>query len=284
MQQHRRAVEQTIDGMEAFFDVAVAGAGPAGLTAALFAARAGLSVLVLGGGSGQLSEATALDNFPGFLDSDDSLKGAEWLTVTRRQAAQAGALFAQAGLLVSRITQNDNNGMFALELDHDNLVVPARSFIIATGATARRLPLSENYDHLWGRQVHSCAICDGSAYQNRRVVVVGGGDAAVDAALLLATRHNAQVTLVHRRDEFRARSSLRLLKETSGVTVLTPFIFQEYVLDPSSQKLTGVVVQNVVGDESTQTIACDGVFIMIGSTPNTAFLAPPQAADAGGSE
>jgi len=286
---HRRAVEQTtsVDTIAdiAAWDLVVVGAGPAGLTAALFGARAGLTVLVVGSRTGQLSETAQLDNFPSFVVGGG---GQEWLHATRQQAATAGAHFAVAGLLVERIAvaEPEKGGRFSLQLS--NHEVPARSVIVATGATARRLHLPRE-DALWGRQVHSCAICDASAYRNRRVVVVGGGDAAIDAAILLA-RHAQSVTLVHRRDAFRASNqrNLQLLVQQQQqqqqqhelsriVSIQTPYAVREYVVDAATQKLTGVVLQHATDrDEPAQTIPCDGVFVLIGSTPNTEFLQQTQ--------
>lgn len=131
-------------------DVAVVGAGPAGLTASLFAARAGLTAVVFGSSVGQLSEATDLDNFPGFSGSHG---GQEWLTVTRQQAAEAGVRFAQAGLVVDRVTKQ-SDGLFFLELLSPPLLsLQARSVIVATGASARRLEIVGE-DALWGKHVH----------------------------------------------------------------------------------------------------------------------------------
>lgn len=253
------------------FDVAVAGAGPAGLTAALFAARAGLSVIVLGSTQGQLSETAALDNFPSFLGGGG---GEGWLTATRQQAASVGVRFAQAGMLVQSIGRDGAD--FVVSTDNNDLSFSARSAIVATGSTARRLGLGQE-DLLWGKQVHSCAICDGSTYHNKRVVVVGGGDAAVDAAILLA-RHAASVTIVHRRTDFRASNqrNVQMLEELSNVKLKVPFTAQQYIVKDG--KLTGVLVEDVNDKKSTETIHCDGVFVMIGSTPNTAFLTDSRTA------
>ena len=298
--QHRRAVESATESTPSW-DVAIVGAGPSGLTAALFAARAGLAVLVLGSSStGQLAETSSLDNFPSFVGgaADAGVGkdagagaggGAAWLTVTQRQAAAAGVHFAQAGLRVAQIVrQNDSdneNDLFYLQLEsnrHHHLPdIPSRSIVIATGSTARRLNLPLE-PQLWGKQVHSCAICDGFIYSNKSVIVVGGGDAAIDAALLLA-RHAASVTLVHRRSEFRASNqrNVLLLHQNERIRILTPYTVQEYVLSPAPansdthQQLASVRVQKLEDHplKTTEIIRCDGVFVMIGSTPNTKFLA-----------
>jgi len=262
------------------YDIVVAGAGPAGLTAALFAARAGLSVLVLGSSTGQLSEATALDNFPSFYGG----KGEDWLVATKKQVASVkGVHFGQGGLLLSRIEQTKDS--FALSLEDNKYTVTARSVIVATGATGKRLGL-EHENKLWGKAVHSCAICDGSSYSKKTVVVVGGGDAALDAAILLS-RHAERVILIHRRTEFRAsnQQNWQLIQDMPNVQLQTPYIVTRYEIsnrNPDDHiQLTGVTVQHATTG-STERIACDGVFVMIGATPNTDFCKGTLELDAEG--
>lgn len=267
------------------YDAIVIGAGPAGLTAALFAARAGLAVLVFGSDSGQLSEASALENFPSFFGGGRNNNGQTWLTITKQQAADAQVHFAQAGLLVQKIRKDKHT--FLLDLDGSSfpksgLNVQSRAVIVASGAKSRKLDLPFE-EQLWGTSVHSCAICDGSSYLNRTVVVVGGGDAAVDAALLLS-RHAANVVVLHRRDDFRSSSqhNLQSMRYSRNIKVITPYTVERYetvTIEASNSErmhetkmvMTGVLVRNQNTD-ATETIQCDGVFIMIGSTPNTEFL------------
>jgi thioredoxin reductase (NADPH) len=274
-----------------FFDVVVVGAGPAGLTAALFSARAGLSVLVTGSDAGQLAEAAALDNFPG---SAESAGGAAWLATAKRQAAAAGAHFAAAGLLVSKLHQrtdeDDERSLFSLEISSsESLTVHSRAVIVATGATNRRLHLDQE-TALWGKSVHSCAICDGSAYAhgNQTVLVVGGGDAAVEAALLLS-RHAATVVVVHRREEFRAshQRNVEAMRSQPNIHVQTPYALEAYETDAHQNLVAVRLVRRGGGDDMeytkpTEQMACDGVFVMIGSTPNTDFLKGTVALDAEG--
>ncbi|CAB9515487.1 34.2 kDa protein in rubredoxin operon [Seminavis robusta] len=287
---------------QGFYDVAVLGTGPAGLTAALFAARAGLSVLVLGSDGGSLlSETDRLENFPSFVLANNNNKGTQWLEQTKQQAAQWGANFAQAGLLVDKLEiqqqQQQESSLlttFTMNLGSPQpLQVHSRTVIVATGATARRLglPLEEE---LWGKSVHSCAICDGSSYVDRTVIVVGGGDAAVDGALLLS-RYAKQVILVHRRTQLRASNqrNVELLRTTPNIRVEVPYVVQKLetfqaVMGGHQQKqkqemLAAVDLRDVESGE-TQRIACDGVFELIGSTPNTQWLtnnAGPQMTSEG---
>jgi glutaredoxin len=145
------------------------------------------------------------------------------------------------------------------------------TIILATGATGRKLGLP-NEELLWGKSIHSCAICDGSSYQNKTVVVVGGGDAAIDAAILLS-RHAREVVVIHRREEFRASNHLNLktLFAISKIDVKKPFVVVEFLLKDDALNLVGIRIRNILTNK-TATLSCDGAFIMIGSTPNTQFL------------
>ena len=261
-----------------FYDVVVVGSGPAGLTASLFAVRAGLNVLVIGSGTGLLSEAMSLDNFPSWYDmfsppasgESDSLStgGMSWIATTRVQTASAGVHFARPGLTVLKITKKPDN-IFSLNIS--GTMLDTVTVILATGATGRKLNLP-NEELLWGRSIHSCAICDGSSYQNKTVLVVGGGDAAVDAAILLS-RHARAVILIHRRDTFRASNqrNLKALFTIAKTAIKTPFVVDEFLLKDKALKFSGVRIRNTLSNE-TETLICDGVFVMIGSTPNTHFL------------
>ena len=258
-----------------FYDLVVVGAGPAGLTASLFAARAGLNVLVVGSESGLLSEATSLDNFPSWKHPNYAEKGSStnaggqlWLEVTKQQAADTGVYFAVPGLTVSEITQK-RDSLFSLTISGNT--VNTMAVIVATGATGRKLnlPLEASF---WGKSVHSCAICDGSAYKMKTVVVVGGGDAAVDAAILLS-RHARSVIVVHRRNSLRASNqrNIQLMTRIPVVQVKTPFTVSQYLTNEASTTFVGVEIRDVDTNE-TEVVECDGIFVMIGSSPNTQFL------------
>lgn len=257
-----------------FFDLVVVGAGPAGLTASLFASRAGLNVLVIGSESGLLSEAMSLDNFPSWNSptlgerSPSNAGGQFWLETTKRQAVETGVHFAVPGLIVSEITQSEDS-LFSLHISGN--VVKAMAVIIATGATGRRLDLPHETS-FWGKSIHSCAICDGSSYKGKSVVVVGGGDAAVDAAILLS-RHARSVTVVHRRHTFRASNqrNLQVMLNIPIVQVKTPFTVSQYLTTAENTMFAGMEIRNAETSE-TEVVDCDGIFVMIGSSPNTEFL------------
>jgi thioredoxin reductase (NADPH) len=259
------------------YDVVIAGAGPAGLAAALFAGRAGLKTLVTGSATGQLSETERLENFPSWKDRGGG--GESWLEAAQRQASLVGVDFAEPGLLVSTMVRHEELGTFVLQLGTNaksSPVVLSRAVIVATGATQRRLGLPHE-EELWGKSIHSCAICDGSAYAGREgmtVVVVGGGDAAMDAAMLLARQEGTQVIVVHRQKRFRAsnRHNVEQVLSSRQIQVRTQWEVERYERNVDTQQLQAIHVRHVKEEEKTERIPCNGVFLMIGSTPNTQWL------------
>lgn len=263
-----------------FYDVTILGAGPAGLSAAMFSAKAGLSVVVLGSQSGLLSETPRLENYAGFVVDNPQDKGKagggsgeQWLAVARSQANQWGAHFALPGLLAESLTHENNE--FHITTQLETTIFRSKSVIVATGATPRRLnlPLEEA---LWGKNLHNCAICDGHMYNQptSTVLVIGGGDAAVDAALYLS-RQAGKVIMIHRKttfDKVRTKSSLELLKMQVNIEVWTPHIVTEWKSNEKDDiQLAGARVKNVLTGEE-KIVKCDGAFLMIGATPNTDFL------------
>ena len=265
------------------FDVVVAGAGPSGLTAALFASRAGLKVLVLGSPStGLLSQTKHLDNFPSFVGkpTSNTLTGPDWVDATLAQTKSWGATFGPPGLFATSMERQriaeDSDVFFSLTTS-ENTEIRAWSVIAATGATPRKLGLAGE-DPLWGNSLHNCAICDGHLYQGSEqkpstVLVVGGGDASLDAALLLA-RYATKVVLVHRRKEFTSAHnlvSLDAVRATPNIEIMTPYVVEQWITkkeDPS--QLVGAQLSSPGASENKkQTIDIDGAFVMIGASPNT---------------
>ena len=240
-------------------DVIIIGGGPAGYTAALYAARANLSPLVIEGFNwgGQLMITSEVENYPGYRDG---VMGPEMMAEFRAQAERFGAEFVTDD--VTRIDLSERP--FKIYVGDDEYV--GKSVIVATGATARQLGL-ESERALHGRGVTYCATCDAAFYREREVVVVGGGDSAMEEALYL-TKFASKVTLVHRRGEFRASQIMvDRVKDHERIEILTPFVVEE-VLGVDTGKLTGVLLRNVETDE-TMEYATDGLFVAIGHDPTT---------------
>lgn len=243
-------------------NVVIIGSGPAGSTAALYAARANLNPIVLQGNQpgGQLTTTTDVENFPGYKNG---INGFELVMDLQQQAERFGARYANH--TVETIEQNDDKS-FKLILDGNN-VMETKTIIVATGATARYMGLP-NEDRLKNKGVSACATCDGAFFRDVPIVVIGGGDTAVEEALFL-TRFASKVYVVHRRDELRASKVMadRLLAldkvEMVWDSVLTDVIGETSV--------TGVEVKNIKTDKIKQ-IECGAMFLAIGHTPNTTFL------------
>lgn len=234
------------------YDMAVVGAGPAGCTAALYAARAGLDVLVLErlGPGGQMAQTQHIENYPGFPDGAD---GAALADGMKAGAERAGAIFLPADVRSAQLTGR------VKELQTDGGPVLARTVVLATGAGPRRLGLPQE-DELPG--VSYCAACDGAFFRGKDVAVVGGGNSAVSEALLLS-RLCRHVTLVHRRSTFRASAAeLAALEKQDNVTFCRNSTVTELL---GRERLTGIRLQN--GRE----LEISGLFVCIGRTPVSAL-------------
>ncbi len=240
-------------------EVIIIGGGPAGYTAALYAARANLTPLVIEGFNwgGQLMITSEVENYPGYRDG---VMGPEMMAEFRAQAARFGTEF-----LTDDVTRIDlSERPFKVYVGDDEYL--SQTVIVATGATARQLGL-ESERALHGRGVTYCATCDAAFYRDREVVVVGGGDSAMEEALYL-TKFATKVTLVHRRGEFRASQIMvDRVKAHERIEILTPFVVEE-VLGVDTGKLTGVLLRNIETDE-TMEYATDGLFVAIGHDPTT---------------
>ena len=240
-------------------DVIVIGGGPAGFTAALYAARADLNPLVIEGfqWGGQLMITSDVENYPGYADG---VLGPKMMSDFRRQAERFGAEF-----VTDDVTKVDfSERPFGVWVGDEEY--RARAVIVATGATARQLGL-ESEIALQGRGVTYCATCDGAFYRDKEVVVVGGGDSAMEEASFL-TRFASKVTVVHRRNEFRASQIMeRRAREHEKIEFLTPYVVED-VLGVEDGKLSGLRLRNVETDE-TLDLEADGLFVAIGHDPNT---------------
>lgn len=239
--------------------VVIIGAGPAGLTAAIYTGRANLSPLVIEGmqPGGQLTTTNDIENFPGFPEGID---GSVLMGQVRDQAERFGTRYQFGEVVSADLSQRP----FKLTLTEGE-VIEAQTVIIATGATARYLGLDSEKKFL-GRGVSACATCDGAFYRDVPVVVVGGGDTACEEAMFL-TRFASKVTLIHRRDELRASKIMaERTVQHEKIEMCWDSVVEEVLGDDSG--VTGVRVKNVkTGDVSE--ISCVGYFSAIGHKPNT---------------
>jgi thioredoxin reductase (NADPH) len=240
----------------------IIGGGPAGYTAAIYAARAGLNpVCVEGYGSGgQIIRSGQVHNFPGH---PDGIAGEELADRIRSQAIAAGARIVTS--LVDSVTQKAPP--FLVETDSMRFL--AQTIIVATGAEPRRLGLPSE-DEFEGRGVCYCAICDGPFFRDKHVAVVGGGDTAFEEALLLSSVAES-VVLVHRRKEFRASAAVRqALIERTNITLLNPHVVTE-VLGNDQSGVTGIRIRSVTNG-SMRDIEVAGLFVAIGHDPATSLF------------
>ncbi|KKO53055.1 thioredoxin-disulfide reductase [Paenibacillus sp. DMB20] len=250
----------------------IIGTGPAGLTAAIYLARANMNPLIIEGPQpgGQLTTTTEVENFPGFVDG---IQGPELMDNMRKQAERFGAEFHTGW--VNGVDMSERP--FKLNVEGLGEIV-AETLIISTGATAKYLGIPGEQDNV-GRGVSTCATCDGFFFRNKEIVVVGGGDSALEEANFL-TRFASKVTLVHRRDELRASKIMqdraRANEKIQWALNRTPV---EIVADERGVK--GIkVTNNVTGEE--ETIEASGVFVAIGHHPNTGFLGGQITTDPNG--
>jgi len=257
--------------LKGHYKVVILGSGPAGLTAALYASRASLEPLVVEGGGGndptdvpggQLMLTTDVDNYPGF---PKGILGPELMEQMRKQAERFGAEFVSGQLDEASLQERP----FALKLQAG--AIRADTLIVATGATARWLGLPEELEFrtkIGG--VSACATCDGFFYKAKEVLVVGGGDTAMEEATFL-TKFASKVTVVHRRDTLRAS---RIMQDRARANPKIAWIFDSVVakiLGGPGKGVTGAVLRNLKTGVETE-VACGGIFMAIGHVPNTAVL------------
>jgi len=243
-------------------NVIIMGSGCAGLTAAVYAARANLNPLVIRGteAGGQLTLTTAVENYPGF---PEGVQGPELVERMKAQAEVFGADFLEGSITCVDLSQRP----FVLEVGNKRM--ETRTLIIASGASARLLGIASERA-LLGKGVSTCATCDGYFFRKKSVVVVGGGDTAMEDALFL-TRFATEVSVIHRRDRLRAS---KIMQERAQKNAKIKFIWDtvvEDILDPTKGLVEGVELRNVKTKMATRK-ACDGVFVGIGHRPNTDVL------------
>ena len=239
--------------------VIIIGSGCAGLTAAIYAARADLKPLVLDGyePGGQLALTTMVENFPGF---PDGILGPELIENSRKQAQRFGTEFHSGAVTSVDLSQRP----FKIVAGKESY--EAETLIVAAGASARMLGI-ESERHLLGHGVSTCATCDGFFFRGKEIMVVGGGDTAMEEATFL-TKFASKVTLVHRRNEFRAtKIMLDRAHANEKIKFLTPYVVQE-VHDMDKKSVEKVRVLNVETNQTSE-VEVSGVFVAIGHDPNT---------------
>src|SRR5437899_8172526 len=239
-------------------NVVIIGSGCSGHTAALYTARANLKPLVIEGHEpgGQLSMTTLVENFPGF---PDGIMGPQLVENMRKQAERFGAEYRMAHLTSADLSQRP----FVLHLSHQ--VVHAQALIIASGASARWLGLPHE-QQLIGHGVSSCATCDGFFFSGKEIAVIGGGDSAMEEALFL-TRFASKVTLIHRRDQFRAsKIMLDRARQHPNIEFLTDTVVED-VHDPSRKEVTALKLRNLKTGKAWD-FPTSAMFLGIGHIPN----------------
>jgi thioredoxin reductase (NADPH) len=247
---------------EVLHDVIIIGSGPAGLTAALYTARASLKPLMFEGvaAGGQLMLTTDVENYPGF---PDGIMGPALMADMRKQAERFGTTFVSQDVDEVELS---SGSPFTVRVGADTH--RAKTIIISTGARARWLGLP-NEERLIGKGVSSCATCDGFFFRDRKLVVVGGGDSAMEEALFL-TKFASSVTIVHRRDQLRAS---QVMQDRAFANEKIDFVWNAVVTDVhGDQTVSGVELTDTVTGERRE-LATDGVFVAIGHDPETRLFA-----------
>jgi thioredoxin reductase (NADPH) len=243
--------------------VIIIGSGPAGYTAAVYAARANLAPVMFTGGQpgGQLMLTTLVENYPGFVDGID---GPPLMGIFRKQAERFGT-----EMIADDVTAVDF-GRRPFAVTAGDVTIEGHTVIVATGATAKLMGLP-NEAKLMGRGVSTCATCDGFFFRDQRIMVVGGGDSAMEEALYLS-RLGRKVQVVHRRDALRAS---KIMQERALKNPKIEFVWDtvvDDVMDPTQGKVTAVALRNLKTGVRWE-VAVDGLFVAIGHEPNTAVFA-----------
>ena len=260
-------------------NVIIIGSGCSGLTAAIYSARANLSPLVIDGHEpgGQLAITTLVENFPGF---SEGIQGPELIENMRKQAERFGAQFRTGHVISVDLSQkNEDLSKKPIEVKIGRDTLLTRTLIIASGASARWLGLP-NEQALIGHGVSSCATCDGFFFSGKEIAVIGGGDSAMEEALFL-TRFASKVTLIHRRDEFRAsKIMLDRARNHKQIEFMTDTVVDD-VLDVSKKEVTGLRLRNLKTGEQWD-FPTSAMFLGIGHTPNAGFVGDQLARDGDG--
>ncbi len=253
-------------------NVVIVGSGPAGLTAGIYAGRANLHPLLFAGSQpgGQLTLTSDVENYPGFADA---ILGPDLMDTMRRQAERFGAELVDDDVISVDLSER----LFTVKTAERT--VQARTLIVATGASAKMLGL-ESERKLLGRGLSTCATCDGFFFKGQDLVVVGGGDSAMEEAIFL-TKFASRVTVVHRRDTLRAS---KIMQERAEKNPKIAWVWNSTVaevLGSEQGRVTGVRLRNLVTGETAEMVV-GGVFVAIGHTPNTQLVAGQLETDEAG--
>ncbi len=242
------------------YEIAIIGAGPAGLTAALYAARGGMNTVVIEKSvpGGQAATTAWIENFPGF---PHGISGSDLMINFHKQASQYGAELLMGEVIGAELAGDTK------KIEIPGKIIEAKSVIIATGAQPRKLAVPGEKEFI-GRGVSYCATCDGAFFKNKKIAVIGGGDSAVEEAIYL-TKFADEVQIIHRRDELRAA---KLLKERAKENPKIKFLWNTIVTNINgSEKVESLTLKNVQTNQETQE-KFDGVFVFVGNTPHTAWI------------
>lgn len=253
------------------YDVIIVGSGPSGLTAAIYATRADLKVLVIAGlkWGGQLQLTTEVENFPGF---PSGIQGPELMIAMRKQAEKFGAQFIDANMDPTDFTSM-SGGPFTVTVEGKQYT--GKALLIATGADAKTLGVKGEKE-LTGHGISYCATCDGAFFRNKKIIVVGGGDSAMEEANFLT--NFADVILMHRRDTFRASQIMQdRAKKNPKITIMLNSRIAEVI---GTNKVEKVKIENTQTKEITE-MPIDGIFVAIGHTPNTSIFKGVEVTEKG---
>ncbi|MBR3351734.1 MAG: thioredoxin-disulfide reductase [Erysipelotrichaceae bacterium] len=247
--------------MDLQYDVIIIGSGPAGLTAAIYATRANLTTAIIEGDTpgGKLTKTYEIENYPGF----ERISGVDLAMQMMEHGQKFGAVME-----FSPVTEIDDEGEFKLVHLGDGRVLTTRAVIIATGTNERQLDLPRAKEFT-GRGISYCAVCDGAFYRNKEVVVIGGGNSALEESLYLTQLVN-KVNIIIRRDVFRADATVvDKVRNNPKINIITKSLPQELVIEDNAIK--GLVIKNVETGELS-TVECAGIFPYMGADPATGFL------------
>jgi len=254
------------------YDVIIVGGGPAGLAAALYAARDRYHTLVLeknGLPGGQIMLTDRIENYPGY----EKISGPDLVQHMRSQAEAFGAGIV-ANRKVKTLRRNDD-GLLEIEVAGGKQTYRGRTVILAPGSDYRRLGVPGEAEMRQATRVSYCATCDGAFYRDKHVLTVGGGNTAVEDTIYLANRFTKKVTMIHRRRDFRAQKvlveELHSVASDKDIDIKLPYVLEQIVPDADATEIDHVVLRNVETSKSEQ-LAVDGVFIFVGMSPNTRFL------------